>query len=140
MSHLVDVKTQLKNIEALKLACQALGVELHQGGRARFYSGHSEECDYLINLPGRYDLGFKRQTDDTYAFVCDEELIGGPHGTDGYGRGDAGRKIIGENASRLRQAYSYGMLQLEARRKGLSISKTTLQDGRIRVLLSGRSL
>jgi len=137
-SHLVNVSTTIKDPKALEAACKALGVELHVGGTARFYFGHSQPCDYVIKLPGRYDLGFKKQADGTYAFVADEELIGGKSGTDGFGRGDQGRKILGEDCRRLKQEYAFCVMQAEARRKGRTIQRQNLPNGSIRVTMTGR--
>lgn len=139
MSHLTTVKTEIRSVEALREACTALGLTLQAGGRVRFYAGESDPVDCHVQLPGHYDLGFTRQADGTYGFVADEELIGGRSGTDDYGRGDAGRQILGEDCRRLRQEYSYAVLQAEARRKGLQISRQ--QEGnRIKVVLTGRNL
>jgi hypothetical protein len=138
LSHLTTVLTTIRDPKALESACKALGVELHIGGVARFYSGHSGPCNYVIKLPGRYDLGFTKQADGTYAFVCDEELIGGKHGTDGFGRRDEGRKILGEDCSRLKQEYAFAIPQVEARRKGRTILRQTLPNGSIRVIMQGR--
>jgi len=136
MSHLTTVHTQIRSIEALQLACAALEVSLTQGSRARFYAGHSEPCDYVITLPGRYDLGLTyQQASGTYAFVADMELF-----TGSFGRRDPGRQLLGEQASRLKQEYAYAVLQLEARRKGLQIARQTQPNGTIRVVLQGRNL
>ena len=137
MSHLTTVHTQIRSIEALQLACAALGVSLTQGGRARFYAGHSEACDYVITLPGRYDLGLTyQQASGTYAFVADAELLEGPV----HARNQPGRQILGERGQRLRQEYAYAVFQLEARRKGLQLARQVQPNGTIRVVLQGRNL
>lgn len=38
----------------------------------------------MLKLPGRYDLGFVRQSDGSYQFLANNELIGGRAGSDGY--------------------------------------------------------
>jgi Protein of unknown function (DUF1257) len=138
LSHLCHVQTQLKDPKALEAAAKALGVELVQNATARFYFGVSPVCEYVLKLPGRYDLGLKKQADGTYSFVADEELIGGRSGTDGYGRADPGRKILGEDCRRLKQEYAYAILAAEARRKGRQIQRQELPNGQIRVIMQGR--
>jgi Protein of unknown function (DUF1257) len=88
----------------------------------------SPVCEYVLKLHGRYDLGLKKQADGTYSFVADEELIGGKSGTDGFGRADAGRKILGEDCRRLKQEYAFYLLQAEARRKGRQIQRLNLPN------------
>src|ERR687892_701427 len=105
MSHLTTVQTEFRDPEAIKAAAKALGIEVVANAKARFYMGFSDTCDLVLKLPGRYDLGLKRNDTGTYSFVCDEELLGGRYGSDGYGRSDAGRKAIGEEGRRLKQEY-----------------------------------
>jgi len=136
LSHLTTIRTQITSIDALRLACAALGVPVTRGGCARFYAGLSEPCDYVITLPGRYDLGLTyQQASGTFAFVADVELLSGS-----FGSRDPGRQFLGEHAGRLTQEYAYAVLQLEARRKGLQIARQTQPNGTIRVVLQGRNL
>lgn len=135
MSHLTHVRTQIKDPEALADACQAMGLVLERGGHARFFEGLSGPCDYLIRLPGRYDLGFQRQPDGTFALVGDEELIGGQYGTDGYGRGDPGRRLLGEACRRLKQEYAAAVLKRQAQRRGLEFRRQNLPNGEIKISL-----
>jgi hypothetical protein len=90
-----------------------------------------KETDYMIELPGPFDLGFRRQADGTYAMECDGGLMQGWYGS------EAGMAKIGRNAGRLKQAYAFAILQAEARRKGQRIRQETLANGSIRVVMSG---
>jgi hypothetical protein len=137
ISHLTTVVTQFRDPAAIKAAAKALGIEVVENAKARFFMGMSQTCDLVLKLPGRYDLGMLRQPNGTYSFVCDEELIGGKYGTDGFGRGDAGRKLIGEEGRRLKQEYALAILQAEARRKGRTLRTEQLKNGSIRVVMSG---
>src|SRR5712691_10360994 len=116
MSHIVQGKSQVTDIECLRIALAAMGLTLQVGGRPRFYfSGNdmydkeSIECDYVVPLPGRYDLGLKRQAEGSYNFVCDSELLSG-----NFGRGKEGRTLLGENASKLINEYVYAAAQMDA--------------------------
>lgn len=135
MSHLATVTTRITDLSALQQAAHALRCSLQTGGQARFYGGLSEPCDYVLALPGRYDLGFKRQSDGSFSFVADEELLGGRSGTDGFGRNDPGRKLIGENGGILLQQYALAVVTKHAQSQQLTMSTEKLPDGRIKIVL-----
>lgn len=122
MSQIVEVKPEerITDLEALKTAARDLGLELTEKGQMRYYSG-TKEADWVLTLPGRYDLGFVKQKDGSYSFLSDNELIGGRSGSDGYGRADAGRKVLGENCQNLYQRYRYRQFERQARARGLSV-------------------
>jgi Protein of unknown function (DUF1257) len=129
------VQTQLRDPDAIKAAAKALGIEFVEQGLARLYGGeYSSECDFVLRLPGRYDLGLKKNAAGTYDFVCDAWLL---EGRWAEGANHPGTKSIGLNGSRLKQEYAYAILQAEARRKGRTIQRQELPNGRIRVTLTG---
>jgi hypothetical protein len=132
MSHLAQVQTSIKNIDALKAACKALGLELLTGGRARGYGGTLyQEADYMIKLKGPFDLAFRKQADGTYAMECDGGLL------QGWYNSERGMEQIGRNAGKLKQEYAYAIMQAEARRKGRTLQRQNLEGGRIRITMSG---
>ena len=47
MSHFTEIKTQIKDIEALRLACQELGLNLLQNAEARGYYENKTKGDYV---------------------------------------------------------------------------------------------
>jgi hypothetical protein len=57
MSHFTEIKTQIKDIEALRLACQELGLSLVPNTEARGYYENKSKGDYVVQLKGPYDLG-----------------------------------------------------------------------------------
>jgi len=131
LSHLATVTTTIRNIQALTEAAKALGLELKTGGRVRGYGGTLyKETDYMIELPGRFDLGFRKQADGTYAMECDGGLFLGWYGS------ELGMQAIGTNAGRLKQEYAFAVLQAEARRKGRTVQRQNI-DGRIKVTITG---
>jgi hypothetical protein len=125
MSQLCTVKPSEKitDIPALQKALDDLGLKLEQNKAVRFYHG-TETCTYGATLPGKYDIGFVKMPDGTYGFRADNELLGGRSGSDGYGRGDAGRKVLGENCGKLFQRYRYRLLEKGLYAKGLHILST----------------
>lgn len=131
MSHIVQGKSQIVDIECLRAALDAMGLKLQVGGKPRYYYSGSTvygdeaiECDYVVPLPGRYDLGLKKQTDGSYSFVCDSELLSGS-----YGRGSEGRALLGENASKLINEYVYAAAQMDAAISGEVVTREMGADG-----------
>ena len=61
MSHFTEIKTQIKDIEALRLACQELGLNLLQNAEARGYYENKTKGDYVIQLKGLYDIACRSQ-------------------------------------------------------------------------------
>lgn len=81
MSQIIEVKPEerITDIEALKSAAKDLNMTLVEKGQVRYYHG-TKDADYVLKLPGKYDLGFVKQKDGSYQFLADNELVGGPFG------------------------------------------------------------
>jgi hypothetical protein len=134
MSHMAQVKTKIRDEAAILAAAKALGIPVERNTGARFFSGTSEMCDFVLKLNGWYDLGLKRQPDGTYSLIADEELID----PERYcSRSVEGTKMIGKGAGRFKQEYAYAVLQAQARRKGQRLVRQDLSNGRIRVMITG---
>ena len=71
MSHFTEIKTQIKDITALRAACKELGLELIENADARGYGGRCLHGDYVIKLKGPYDIAVQRQTDGSFNLVAD---------------------------------------------------------------------
>ncbi len=135
MSHLTTIKSQIKFPDAILSAAQVLGVSVVQRAKARFYSGYSEPCNYVLQLPGRYDLGLKQMPDGTFHFVCDEEVLSD---TENVRNSDALR-ILGKRGGRFLQEYHAAVAMTQARQAGLIYQRNTLADGTLQIRLTGRS-
>ncbi len=62
MSHITEIKAEIRDIEALGMACQKLGVSLVEGQKVRSYYG-SDMYDFCITWPEAvYDVGVTRET------------------------------------------------------------------------------
>lgn len=118
MSHLTVLKTEFRNLDALKAAAIALGHPLLEGGEARYYMGTSGPVDWTMKLPGRYDVGFKRAADGSYTAHCDSEVL-----TGSYGANDAARTILGEHLGKLKQEYGASVAAIQGRAKGFAFSR-----------------
>jgi len=53
MSHFTEIKTQIKDVEALRSACQQMGLTLLQNAEARGYYENKAKGDYIIQSVGR---------------------------------------------------------------------------------------
>ena len=132
MSHITVVATELRDPDAIKAVARALGIEIVENARVRFFLGHSALCDLVFRLPGLYDLGLKRNERGVYDFVCDQELL-----DNHCSRGEAGRAIIGQHGNRIKQEYAVQKAMATARRKGQSVVRQQLNDGSVRLVIRG---
>jgi hypothetical protein len=126
MSHFTEIKTQIKDIEALRLACAELGLTLLQSADARGYYENTTKGDYVVQLKGPYDIALNKQADGTFGLTADlwqghiEEEVG-----KGYGK--------------LLQLYGVHKAMMEARKKGLSVLRRHQPNGSIKLVLMGVS-
>ena len=124
MSHFTQIKTQIKDIEALRLACQELGLNLLQNAEARGYYENKTKGDYVIQLKGPYDIALNKQADGTFGITSD--LWNGHV-----------EKEVGQKYGKLLQLYGVHKATIEARKKGLSVLRREKQDGSIKLVLMG---
>lgn len=116
MSHIVEIRTQVRDAQALALACRRLGLADPTQGVARLYSG--EAAGLLVRLPGW-----------TYPAVFDVAT--------GQARFDhfEGRWGDPKHLDRLLQAYAVEKARVEARRQGHAVAEQALADGSIRLTI-----
>ena len=71
MSHFTEIKTQIKDIEALRQTCQELGLTLLQDTKARGYYDKKTKGEFVIKLKGPYDIALNQQKDGSFALTAD---------------------------------------------------------------------
>jgi hypothetical protein len=71
LSHFTEIKTQIKDIEALRSACQELGLTLLQNTEARGYYENKTKGDFVVQLEGPYDIALNKNADGTYGLTAD---------------------------------------------------------------------
>ncbi len=71
MSHFTTIKTQIKDIAALRSACQEMGLALLQNAEARGYYENKTKGDYVIRLKGPYDIALNKQPDGSFGLTAD---------------------------------------------------------------------
>jgi hypothetical protein len=124
MSHFTEIKTQIKDIQALRSACKELGLTLLQKAEARGYYENKIKGEYVIRLKGPYDIAVNQQKDGAYCLLAD------------FWQGQVAKEV-GENYGKLLQLYAVHKATLEARKKGLSVLRRPQQNGSIKLVLMG---
>ena len=124
MSHFATIKTQIKDINALKAACNELGLTVAENSEARGYNDNRQHGDYVVRLKGPYDIAVNRQQDGTYGLTTDW--------WDGHVE-----KEVGKDFGRLLQIYGVHKAMAEARRKGYTVTRGILKGGAIKLTIAG---
>ena len=124
MSHFTEIKTQVKDIEALRAACKEMGLTVQERAAARGYAGNQTKGDYVIQLKGPYDIALNKKADQTYGITADL--------WNGYVE-----KEVGSGYGRLLQLYGVHKATMEARKKGLGVVRRATTNGSIKLILLG---
>jgi hypothetical protein len=114
MSHIVSIRTKIRDSAAVAAACHRLGIGTPIVGTAVLYGGSVNGL--LVRLPGW-----------TYPAVVD--LATGEVKFDNYGGawGDQAK------LDQFLQMYAVEKAKLEARKKGYAVTEQSLQDGSIQL-------
>ncbi|MBM4029836.1 MAG: DUF1257 domain-containing protein [Planctomycetes bacterium] len=124
MSHFTTIQTQVRDIAALRDACQELGLQVVEKADARGYAGNVLPGDYVVRLQGPYDIALNRQPDGTFGLTTDWWA--------GYVA-----KEVGPDYGKLLQLYGVHKAMREARKKGLTVRRQAISDGRIKLTIGG---
>ena len=116
MSHIVTIKTEVRDAAAVRAACQRLGLAAPTQGTVKLFSG--EATGLAVKLP-----------DWTYPVVCDTAT--GQLQYDNF----EGRWGEQKHLDALLQAYAVERAKQEARRRGHSTTEQTLSDGSIKLTI-----
>ena len=116
MSHIVQIKTQVRDAVAVRSACRRLGLADPVQGTAQLFA--SEATGLAVQLPGW-----------KYPIAC--QLDTGQVQFDNF-NGNWGEQ---KELDRLLQAYAVEKTKIEARRKGYAVSEQQLQDGSIKLTI-----
>ena len=114
MSHIVEIKTEVRDEAAVKAACVRLQIPTPEHKTVRLFSATA--TGLCVQLAGW-----------SYPVVCN--LQTGQVQYDNYG-GHWGEQ---KHLNSFLQGYAVEKAKIEARKKGHSVTETSLQDGSIRV-------
>src|SRR5882757_5694533 len=123
MSHFSTIKTQIRDIEALRSACQEMRLTLLQDAQARGYYENKTEGDYVIRLKGPYDIALNKQPDGSFGLTAD------------LWQGHVENEL-GQGYGRLLQLYGVHKAIREARKKGHLVTRSQQQTGAIKLSIS----
>ncbi len=124
MSHFTQIETKITDIAALLAACQEIGVGTAENSQARGFGSARHNGRYVIRLAGPYDVAVNPATNGEYSLETD--LWGGHV-----------EKELGPGLGRLRQLYAVHKASAEALRKGHRVRRKNLNDGRVRLVITG---
>lgn len=151
MSHVSAMKVKVKNLAALKVAAEELGLQFVEGQtkfkwygqwqddwhgkNAAFRSGVNPKdygtCAHAIRDPNNskaYEVGVIDMKDGSHVLAWD-------NWQGGYGLAEK----IGSNCEKLQQSYAKQCVILDAQKKGYQVQRVeTLEKGGIRVHLQER--
>ena len=117
MSHIVQIKTEVRDGIAVQAACQRLGLDAPVLGTVTLFA--TEATGLLVRLP-----------EWIYPVVFDTRS--GQVRFDNYG-GRWGEQV---QLDRFLQAYAVEKATLEARRKGHTVTEQTLDNGSIKLTVT----
>ena len=116
MSHIVSVKTEIRDAAAVRAACQRLKLPQPVQGTTQLFSG--EVTGLAVELP-----------DWRYPAVCNTTT--GQVQYDNYN----GRWGDQQHLDRFLQGYAVEKARIEARKKGHTVTEQQLQDGSIKLTI-----
>ena len=114
MSHIVTIRTEVRDVEALSLGCDRLKLNRPIHRTAKLFS--TEATGYCVELP-----------DWRYPVVCDVES-GSVHYDNFNGRWGEQSRL-----DSLLQMYAVEKTRLEARRRGHTVTEQAMADGAIKL-------
>lgn len=117
MSHIVEIKTEVRDEAAIGAACQRLKLEAPTRGTAKLYSDSATGT--IVKLPGwRYPAVF-----DTESGQARYDNFEGRWGEQGQ-------------LDRFLQGYAVEKTKIEARKKGHTVTEQSQPDGSIKLTVS----
>ena len=116
MSHTVQIQTQIRDIDAVLAACQRLQLPPPVQGTTQLFN--SSVTGLAVQLPGW-----------NYPIVC--QLDAGSVQFDNYG-GTWGEQ---KELDRFMQAYAAEKANIEARKKGYTVTEQPLSNGSIKLTI-----
>lgn len=114
MSHIVQIKTEVRDEQAVRAACVRLRLPVPETKTVRLFNATA--TGLCVQLPAW-----------NYPVVCNIET--GQVSYDNYG-GHWGEQ---EKLNQFLQAYAVEKARIEARKKGHSVSETRLENGSVRL-------
>ena len=123
MSHFTTIKTQIRDLEALRAACAEIGLALLQNAEARGYYENKVKGEFVVRLKGPYDIALNKQPDGSFGLTAD------------LWQGHVEQEV-GQGYGKLLQLYGVHKAMREARKKGHLVRRSQQQDGAIKLVIA----
>lgn len=133
MSHITEIEVEIKDLNALKAACERLGFTFMEGQTTYAWYGSDEggprpelgRCEHAIVVPdAAYEVGVKANGRAGYQLLWDPYWKGGLE------------ERLGKGAGLLKQAYSLEAAKEAAISQGYSVCEIPQQNGVITLQIS----
>ena len=141
MSHITNIDLEIKELGALKQACQRLGLEFMEDQKSYSWYGRFVgdaplpegvkvedlgQCAHAIKVPGaQYEVGVVSDRQGGYRLQWD------------YWRAGGLEEVLGKGAGKLKMAYGIEMTKMAARREGKSVYEIKRDNGEITLDIQG---
>ena len=125
MSHFSQIKTKIRNLDALKVALTDLGAAWQSGPcDVRGYRGQTQLADLVIPQDNGYDIGFRLNSETKeYELVADLQYWQQPLTVEGFLR-------------QVTQRYAYNTVLTQATQQGFQLSEEQVrEDGSVRLVV-----
>jgi hypothetical protein len=132
MSHITTISLRVQDLDALAIACSALGLELVRDQKTfHWYGAQPQQCEHVIRRPdataktkmGGYEIGVTRSACGThYALkwdAFDRKLL---------------EAVGGADCDALKQRYSVAVTQRQLQSQGYTINEQRQADGSVRLV------
>jgi len=123
MSHFSQIKTQIRNLEALKTALSELEIDWKSGPTpVRGYKGQTHDAEVVIEQENGYDIGFS-WNGQYYELVSDMQFWQQNLSVQGF-------------INKITQRYAYHTVVQETAKQGFQVAEQQKnEDGSIRLVL-----
>lgn len=123
MSHFSNIKTQIRNLDALKTTLTNLGLDWKEGPcEVRGYQGQTVTAAVVIEQNNAYDLGFS-WNGQSYELVADLQYWQQPLTVEGF-------------LQKITQGYALETVLTETAKQGFQVAdQQTNQDGSVRLVV-----
>jgi hypothetical protein len=140
MSHITTIKTEIRDLDALKCACTECGAVFVEGQTRYRWFGESVgdyplpegitkeqlgKCSHVIRVPGvEYEIGVVQKPNGHWTLAYDF-----------WGPGQGLLQKFGEGCQHLMQLYAVHKTIHEAQKKGYTAQRQQLKDGSVKLVL-----
>lgn len=123
MSHFSQIKTKIRDLDALEAALTDLGIDSKRGEmQVKGYQGQTQAASVIITQDNGYDVGFQ-WNGESYQLVSDLQYWQQPWSVETF-------------IDKVTQRYAYQTILAESTQKGFQVvEQARAEDGSVRLVL-----